>query len=526
MGIRLRVRCNNPKVSRSSPDIAVKSRETRMALSRTEYRTLDATALAERIQSRSISAREALDAALTEIEEQNPRLNALTWRDPDRARRRADSMPLDQPFAGVPLLLKDTAPHDLAGAPTTEGCAAYRGRWMTDNAWFTRNLLNAGFVIPGRTNVPEFCLKATTEPRAFGPARNPWDPAFTTGGSSGGSAAAVASGMVPMATASDGGGSIRIPAAYCGLFGLKPSRGRISQGPRRGDIWDGLSSDHVLTRSVRDSAAALDVLAGPCPGDPYGIRPPDDSFARLARQATGSLRIAYSTTSPLGGEVHPDHVRATREAARLLADLGHEVEEREAPVDGHALAACYLMVYFGHMAAETTRIRQAYGTAAVSLLEADTRALALLGETYSAGDYVRYRAQWNDFARAMGEFFGHYDLYLTPTTAQPPTRIGEQDAHWLDAIGSRALASLGLGRLARASGRVSRLAVDALARVPFTQLANFCGAPSMSVPMGWSEQNRLPCGVQFTGARGEEALLLQLATQLEHAAPWPGVKAA
>ena len=494
-----------------------------MALSRTEYRKLDATGLAELIRSGEVSAREVVDAALTEIEAQNPQLNALTWQDHEQARRRADVMPMDRPFAGVPLLLKDTAPHDLAGAPTTEGCAAYRERIVADNAWFTRNLLDAGFVVPGRTNVPEFCLKATTEPRAFGPTRNPWDPDFIPGGSSGGSAAAVASGMVPLATASDGGGSIRIPAAYCGLFGLKPSRERISQGPYRSEIWDGLSSDHVLTRSVRDSAAVLDVLAGEGPGDPYGIRAPEDSFARLAQRGPGRLRIAFSTRSPLGGEVHPDHVRATREAARLLTELGHEVEETEPEVDGHAVAACYLMVYFGHMAAEASRIRFDYGNSALSLLEADTRALALLGDTYSAGEYVRYRAQWNDFARALGDFFGRYDLYLTPTTAQPPTRIGEQDTPLLDAVGSRTMASLGLGRLVRASGRVTRLAVNALTRVPFTQLANFCGAPAMSVPMGWSEQDRLPCGVQFTGARGEDALLLQLATQLEQAAPWSGL---
>lgn len=494
-----------------------------MALSRTEYRNLDATALAELIRNGDLSAREAVEAALTEIEEQNPRLNALTWQDHDQARRRAEVMPMDRPFAGVPLLLKDTAPHDLAGAPTTEGCGAYRERIMADNAWFTRNLLDAGFVVPGRTNVPEFCLKATTEPRAFGPTRNPWDPDFIPGGSSGGSAAAVAAGMVPLATASDGGGSIRIPAAYCGLFGLKPSRGRISQGPNRSEIWDGLSSDHVLTRSVRDSAAVLDLLAGEHPGDPYGIRVPEDSFAQLARRRPGQLRIAFSTRSPLGGEVHPDQVRATRETARLLEELGHEVEEAEPDVDGHAVAACYLMVYFGHMAAEARHIREEYGNSALSQLEADTRALALLGDTYSAGEYVRYRARWNDFARAVGDFLSRYDLYLTPTTAQPPTRVGEQDTPMLDVVGSRTMASLGLGRLVRASGRVTQLAVQALSRVPFPQLANFCGAPAMSVPMGWSEQDRLPCGVQFMGARGEEALLLQLATQLEQAAPWPGV---
>lgn len=491
-----------------------------MALSPDEYRSRDATALAELVRDGEVSAIELTEVALREIERLQPELNALVWQDFDRARKAAGKVNSNQPFAGVPLLLKDTAPHHLAGAPTAEGCDVHRHRVMEHNSHLVNHLLDAGFVIPGRTNVPEFCLKATTEPRAFGATRNPWDGNHIPGGSSGGSAAAVASGMVPLATASDGGGSIRIPAAYCGLFGLKPSRGRVSQGPHLAETWNGLSCDHVLTRTVRDSAAVLDVIAGPAPGDPYGIGAPPASFAELAGRAPGPLRIGFSTTSPLGGPVHPDHIRAVQDTARQLEALGHRVEEAEPAVDGHRVAACYLMVYFGHVAAQISAIRSEHGDRALTRLEPDTLMLGLLGETYSASDYVRHQLKWNDFSRAVGDFFSRYDLYLTPTTAHPPARVGEQDTPALEALGSRLASSLRLGRLVRASGQVTRLALDSLRRVPFTQLANFCGTPAMSVPLGRSEQGRLPCGVQFMGARGDETVLLQLATQLETEIGW------
>lgn len=491
-----------------------------MSLAPDEYRRLDATGLAALVRDGEVSATEVSEAAFREIERLQPELNALVWQDFERARNMAAAVSRAQPFAGVPLLLKDTSPHHLAGAPTTQGCAVHRHRVMQHNSHFVDRLLDAGFVIPGRTNVPEFCLKATTEPAAFGPTRNPWDRQRTPGGSSGGSAAAVASGMVPVASASDGGGSIRIPAAYCGLFGLKPSRGRVSQGPHLAETWNGLSADHVLTRTVRDSAAILDLLAGARPGDPYGIATPPSSYAELARREPGKLRIAVNTASPLGGAVHPDHVRAVQDTARQLEALGHHVEEAEPAVDGNRIMACYLMVYFGHVAAELATIRSEHGDSAVQRVEPDTRMLGLLGETYSASDYVRHQLQWNDFARAVGEFFVRFDLYLTPATAQPPALIGEQDTPAIEALGSRLAASLRLGRLVRSSGLVTRLAIDQLRRVPFTQLANFCGTPAMSVPVGRCEQGKLPCGVQFMAAHGDETVLLQLATQLEAEDSW------
>jgi amidase len=492
-----------------------------MGLKSAEYRRLDATALADLIRRKEITPLEALNAALTEIERWQPGLNALVWQDAEKARDQAVRITSSLPFAGVPLLLKDTSPHDLAGAPTRDGSAVHRNRVASRNSYLVDKLLEAGFVTPGRTNVPEFCLKAITEPKAYGPTRNPWDRSRTPGGSSGGSAAAVAAGIVPVATASDGGGSIRIPAAYCGLFGLKPSRGRVSNGPDLAEVWNGLSCNHVLTRSVRDSAALLDVLSGACPGDPYDVTRINGSFARATEKPTGRLRIAVSTESPLGGPVHPDHERAVQDTAALLQDMGHEVEAAQPDVDGHQVMACYLMVYFGHMAAELAAIRSRHGAQAVNLVEPDTRVLGLQGETYSAGDYVRYHRLWNDFARNVGEFFTRYDLFLTPTTAQPPSRIGEQDSSLIEVAGSRLAANLGLGKLVRASGTVTKQAFAALSRVPFTQLSNFCGTPAMSVPMGRCEDGRLPCGVQFMAARGEDALLLQVAHQLEQAHPWP-----
>jgi amidase len=489
---------------------------------------LDATALAQCIARGELSAGEVLEASLARLDAVNPRINAVVmdWREQARAQLEAQASagafnPLApagrQPFAGVPFLLKDLG-QDLAGQPATWASRARRGVLADATSSVVQRWLDAGLVLLGKTNLPEFALKAVTEPKLFGPCRNPWDLERTPGGSSGGAAAAVAAGIVPVAGASDGGGSIRIPAAYCGLFGLKPSRGRVSHAPGADEYWEGASCTHVLSRSVRDSAALLDVLAVAEPGDPFVVAEPLRPYALEVGAAPGRLRIGFSVASPLGGAVHPEMVAAVERTALLLQSLGHAVEPAAPAIDGLALAQSYLGIYFGHVAAEVRRCIEVHGARPVDF-ELDTRAIAAIGASLPAGEYVALRARWNRFSRALAAFHADYDLLLTPTTAQPAARIGELDTPASQQAALRLVLALGLGGLLRRSGIVNDLAQQSLARTPFTQLANLTGTPAMSVPLQVAADG-MPVGVQFIAAWGQEDLLLRLAAQLEAAQPW------
>jgi len=490
-----------------------------MNLSISEYLKYDASAMAAAVHRGEVGADEWLALALQQTERLNPELNAITTLMQSEAEKRLRSQ-LAGPLAGVPMLIKDVT-QDYAGLPTSYGSRAFQRIVPRRHSAIVERLLAAGAVIFGKTNTPELGLKAVTDSRALGIARNPWDIEHVPGGSSGGSAAAVAAGIVPMAGANDGGGSIRIPAACCGLFGLKPSRGRVSVGPALGEAWEGASSDLVVSRSVRDSALALDVLSGPEPGDPFVINPPGRSFVTLAQREPERLRIGFTTRSPIGMPVHPEAVRAVEAAARLLAGLGHEVVEAEPVYDGVALARCYLHLYFGQVAAAIAEARRA--GARRGDFELLTRVLGTLGDAMSAGRYVDSHLRWNDFARSLGEFHAQHDLLLTPTLAHPPIRHGQGDPPaWQRTVLSPLLGSGLLSVLASLGlmdGMVDQIARDNLAYVPFTQLANLTGTPAMSVPLHWTAEG-LPLGVQFIGPFGAEALLLQLATQLERAQPW------
>jgi amidase len=323
-----------------------------------------------------------------------------------------------------------------------------------------------------------------------------------------------------MAAGGDGGGSIRIPAAYCGLFGLKPSRGRNPSGPHHGRIWQGATQEHVITRSVRDSAAALDLTQGADRGAPYVIRPPAKPYLEEIEQDPGTLKIGFTTTSPIGTQVHPDCAQAVTEAARLLEELGHRVEEAETGVDGLALANSYLTLYFGEMAADLEEM-QAYLGRKVSPRDVEplTYTLALLGRTFSACHFVTAMRCWDTAARQMGQFFERFDLFLTPTTAFPPAEIGTLLPAGAEKSLMTIVNKLGLGRLLKASGIVDQLAQKSLERTPFTQVANLTGLPAMSVPLYWSRDG-LPCGSHFIAPFGEEGQLFRLAAQLEKARPW------
>lgn len=475
-----------------------------------DYAQYDATGLAGLVQSRQVSAAELLKAAIERADAVEPKLNAIVQR-LDALGRSTAGGALTGPFAGVPFLLKDYG-QELDGVPSICGSAALKNHPAHGDSSYTARCKAAGLVIFGRTATPEFALKGITEPEAFGPTRNPINPAHTPGGSSGGAAAVVAAGIVPMAGASDGGGSIRIPAAYCGLFGLRPSRGRVPYGPHHAEGWEGASSEHVLTRSVRDSAAMLDVLAGAATGDPFTIAPPAASFAELVRRAPGRLRIGFSTRSPIGTTVDDEVREAVLRTARQLEALGHQVEEAEPKLDGLALAKSFFTMYLGQVAANMRKCR-ALG-AVENDFELDTRALGLLGEAMSAGEYVSERRKWNDYARALGEYFTRFDLYLLPTTAFTAPRIGQLATPALQRAAIRPILALGLGKALLKSGQVDKMVRDNLKITPFTQLSNLTGTPSMSCPLAMSREG-LPIGVQFVAPFGEEGRLLALASQLE-----------
>lgn len=481
-----------------------------------DYLKHDALGLAALIARRDISALEALDAALARLEAVNPAINAFCTPMIDAARIRAAGA-LSGPFAGVPFLLKDIAQH-VKGVPTSAGSRVLKD-WCPDvSSEIVLRFERAGLVSFGKTTTPELALKGATESALFGATRNPWALDRTPGGSSGGAAAAVAAGIVPAASASDGGGSIRIPAAYCGLFGLRPGRGRVPPGPTHDEFWDGVSSEHVLTRSVRDSAALLDAIHGPDEGSPFRIAPPERPYLDEVGREPGRLRIGFSTASPINQPVDPEHIRAVHDAAALLESLGHHVEEARPAIDGHELARCYLTMYYGHTAASVDHACAITG-ADESAFELDTRALAAFGRAMTAAEYVARRKLWNGFMRALGAFHARYDLYLTPTTAQGPAAVGEATMPLLEALGLRAVLKLGLARRVLDSGVIDKIAARSLGRVPFTQLSNLTFTPSMSVPLATSAGG-LPIGVQFIAASGGEGLLIRLAAQLEAAAPW------
>lgn len=480
------------------------------------YLTEDATGLAERVQSGEVEPGTWVEAALRRIEAVNPRLNAITVLDPAQARLAAGKVDRSAPFAGVPVLLKDA--HLAKGLAGFNGLAPYKQVIADYDSHMAAALRRAGFVILGKTTMPEFGLKALTEATAWGPTRNPWNPERTPGGSSGGSGAAVASGMVPLATASDGGGSIRIPAAYCGLFGLKPTRSRISVGPELREVWEGLGVDGILARSVRDTARALDCLSGFQPADPYAAPPQAVPFENALSASLKHLRVAVDTRNPLG-ETHPEARRAVEKAISALTSLGATVEEARPQIDLLGIYQAYLMVYKGHLSAEFKNLRERFGDDVDRQLERDSRIIAAIGDHVSAGDYYRSRDFWHRLGQAMVSLHERYDLYLTPTTAMPPARIGELELSLWEQIATDGLLAAGLGGVLRHLPLVEQRQFQMLARTPFTMLANLTGQPAMSVPLHRDADGQ-PWGVQMIAPFGQESLLLTLAATLERSSWW------
>jgi len=484
-----------------------------------EYHQYDGLGLAELIGKKEVSAQEVCEEAIHRIEKVNPKINAVVTPMYDIARGFSQESIPEGPYTGVPFLLKDLMAA-YAGVPLTNGCRGLKNYVPDYDSELVKRFKKTGVNILGKTNAPEFGLVAYTEPELHGPTRNPWNPDHTPGGSSGGSAAAVASGMVPLASGGDGGGSIRIPSSCCGLFGLKPSRGRTPTGPIHGELWQGAAIEHVLSRSVRDSAAMLDATCGFDSGAPFRLEMPQRPYMQEIDQEPGRLKIAFNTRSPMGTPVHPEYVKATMETALWLQKLGHDVEEIEPPIDGKALGMSYLSMYFGEVAADISELKSVLGRDATrDDVETLTWTLGLLGRATSAFSFVEAIRKWGEASRIMGKFHETYDLYLTPAIAQPPIRIGALEPKPFEMAALNLVNSLGLGKTLKRSGIIEKIAIENLSKVPFTQLANFTGQPAMSVPLHWSSDG-LPCGMQFMARIGDEATLFRLAAQLEKEKPW------
>jgi amidase len=463
-----------------------------------EFASLDATALAGLVRQKQVKAIELVEAAIERMERLNPTLNAVVTPMYEQAREAAAGKLPDGPVTGVPFLLKDLGVL-YAGVRMTMGTAFLRNFIPDHENELVIRLRRAGLIIVGKTNTPELGILPTTEPCLFGPSHNPWDIHRTPGGSSGGSAAAVAARLVPMAHGNDAGGSIRIPASCCGVFGLKPTRARNPLGPDLGDIFSGLAVDHAVTRSVRDSAALLDATAGPDVGDPYWAPPPARPFLQEVGADPGKLRIAFTVTAPTNVKVHADCLSAVRDAAALCADLGHDVVEAAPEINGELVARTFMVVFSAGCAWTMDGLALAMGQAPTQdKFEPLTWALYEMGRQHSASSYLLSLTFLQRVARGIARFFLNYDVLLRPTLNEPPVTLGTFDSPPEDPL-------QGLRR--------------AEAFVPFTPICNATGQPAMSVPLYWNAEG-LPVGVHFIGRFGDETTLFRLAAQLESARPW------
>ncbi len=486
------------------------------------YTSYDAVGLAELIRSREVSPVELLEAAFARLEEVNPQLNAVIRTYETRAREEAGLVrPGEQPFAGVPLLLKDIS-QSLEGEFLTSGSRLFSEHRALRNSNFVTRLRDAGFIIIGHTNTPEFGLKNITEPRLHGSTRNPWNIDHSPGGSSGGAAAAVASGIVPLAGASDGGGSIRIPASFSGLFGLKPTRGRTPVGPGVGRQWQGASIDFALSRSVRDSAALLDTLQVIQPEAAFHAPLfPGSYLADMSYPHQRKLKIAYTTDSPVGTPVSAEAEESVYKLVRWLEDQGHHVEEKLSPVNGVKLMENYYMMNSGEMAAMISSMERSMGRALTSDdMEIESWVLAEAGKKVSAAEFVHSLAEWDVAAAQMSTLFERYDFYITPVNAFSAPKIGELTP---DDEQIRNLMRISELDKTQQQQLIYEMFKPSLTYTPFTQLANLTGQPAMSLPLHMTPEG-LPMGVQVMATKGREDWLLHLAAQLEQSDLWIGMK--
>lgn len=463
-----------------------------------EYMAEDAVGLAALVARGAVTPNELLEIARARAEALNPKINAITIWDHETAEGQlAEGLP-EGPFHGVPFLLKDLYAF-LAGTRLTNGSRLFDGFVCPSDNTYVSRCKAAGLVIFGKTNSPEFGLNPATEPVANGPTLNPWSLTHSAGGSSGGAAAAVAAGIVPMAHATDGGGSIRIPASCCGLVGLKPSRGRTPVGPVVGEGWNGLAVGHVVSRSLRDTAAMLDATHGAEPGDPYACPAPERPFLEELGRPPGRLRIALASKSFTPADVDPECQAAAVAAARLCESLGHDVEEVTLPIDGEAMRDATGVVICANTASDLEAVAGMMGRPADNTtVERATLAYAAMSAEHSAKDMARAIQVLQMVGRQLGQFFQHYDVLLSPTLGTPPPEIGHLDQDHEDP---------------------EVFTARVMAHIPYTPLYNNTGCPAITLPLAMSESG-LPIGVMFGSRLGAEGLLLRLAAQIEEAQPW------
>lgn len=482
-----------------------------------EYESYDAVGLATLVKQGAISAEELLDAAIERIEFYNPSLNAVICKMYDEAHQAIKQGLPDGPFRGVPFLLKDLLT-DYAGVPLTSGSRFTQDYVPAVDSELVLRMKRAGLVIAGKTNVPEFGLSSVTEPALFGPARNPWDVSRSPGGSSGGSAAAVASGMVPMAHGNDGAGSIRIPASHCSLFGLKPTRGRTPGGSPIMRMWENMVVEHVLTRTVRDSALMLDVLSGPELGSTIALPEPTESYAQSLDKPRASLRMGLMTEPFFASSVTTDCVTAATQAATFCEALGHTVEPVSFTFSSEEVSLAYVIVISGEMAATIKRLSSVTKHKLKHHdLEKQTALIRHLGEHLSAADFAWAGDVLDNATRQMANHFQSCDVLITPTMAAPPPKIGQLKPDFFEQSMIEVLSHVPFAPLLQKA--LEHAATRNFAFYPFTPIFNISGQPAMSVPLYWNDE-KLPIGVQFAAKFGDEETLLQLAAQLEKHHPW------
>ncbi|MEW9502537.1 amidase [Jeotgalibacillus marinus] len=482
-----------------------------------DFCSKDASELAELVHRKEILPHELVSDAIDQIEESNPALNAVVYKRYEAALKEASQVDSSLPFAGIPILLKDIS-QSVKGEVLTAGSKLLAKNIAKRDSHFVAALKKAGFIVVGSTNAPEFGLKNITEPKLHGPSRNPWNPAYSPGGSSGGAAASVASGMVPVAGASDGGGSIRIPASFTGLVGLKPTRGRMPVGPGVGRQWQGAAVDFALTKTVRDTAALLDQLQTIQPAAAFQVPLFQQGYTEyLTNQSTKTFRIGFSTKSPVGTPVSEEAVNTVHQVANFLQQQGHVVEQAQPNINGRALMEQYFLMNAGEMAGFVQTMEADLGKSLTHHdMEIESWVLAEAGKKVTAGEFSLSLAAWDQAAEQMAAFHEKYDLYLTPATAFDAPKIGEltPTQQQIDKL-------LGVSSLESSAQQtlIYDMFEPSLTYTPFTQLANLTGQPGISLPTGQS-LNGLPLGVQLMAPKGNEHWLLTVAKELEQSPYW------
>lgn len=487
-----------------------------------EYIALDGTEMANLVKTKTVATEELIEASFLQLEKVNPSLNAVIHTRKEQALEEAAATDANAAFAGVPIFLKDQS-QPIEGEPSTGGARLFRHAKAQATSNFVRALHRAGFISSGHTATPEFALKNITESKLYGPTRNPWNHRHSPGGSSGGAAALVASGVVPIAGASDGGGSIRIPASFTGLVGLKPTRGRMPVGPGAGRQWHGAAIDFVLSRTVRDSAKVLTEMQTVQQEAAFQTPLFPGRFEeQMKKPFQKRLHVAISTSSPVGTPVSEEAKKAVLNVASWLEEQGHHVEEAEPEIDGVELMRNYYLMNSGEIASLVNQLETTLGKRILSEdVEVETWLLHIAGQNVSAAEFSASLLNWDALAARMAHFHKKYDLYLTPATAYAAPEIGELTHD--EEKENQLRAEIERRDPKQQQELIYEMFLPSLSYTPFTQLANLTGQPALSMPVHLTKE-KLPLGVQAIAPKGEEHILLKLACQLEETDLWIGMK--